>query len=469
MEPNQIRLKVKRQSGTTKKGIRSMKKLFSVILSGVVLSACLHAKVVSSLAQKESPLPLSVTSEMVRPHIVELAGDKYEGRGAGYPGELRAARYIAAEFKRIGLKPIGDSTRGRRGYFQEFKFQPRHPLVPWEVMTSQNVVGLLQGSDPVLKNQIVVIGAHYDGQGRSGQADPMRYLPRDSSVKDEIWNSANDNATSVAAILEIARTVKSAKLVTKRSILFAAFGAEEHGMAGSIYYVSHPVFPVGNHVAMINLEKLGRAADKPFSINGMASSPAWTDVLKSAQAQMNTQVAPNIPFATPDSDHYPFSASKIPAVMLYVSSNQDEAHFPSDTSEKVNFDRTAEAARFALSMLLDLASRQNRPEYAPPPFPDLGLVGHLVSSAEADARGLSAPQAGLKVTGVVPGLPASVDGLQAGDFIYEFANYKFQRDDSIAKLMTVYREVLEGKRGNSLSVKLIRDNKPLELTIVLRR
>lgn len=449
-----------------------MKRPFPVILLAVLLCACLHvsANVANNLAQTEKPqLPIQVTSEMVKPHVVKLAGDDYEGRGAGYPGELKAARYIGAEFKRIGLKPVGDSNRGRRGYFQEFKFQPRHPPIPWQVMSSQNVVGLLEGSDPVLKNQIVVIGAHYDGQGRSGQADPLRYPPRDSSVKDEIWNSANDNATSVAALLEIARSIKSTKLVTRRSILFAAFGAEEHGMAGSIYYVSHPVFPIGNHVAMINLEKLGRAADKPFNINGMATSPAWTEILKTALAQTRTQVAPNIPFATPDSDHYAFGASRIPAVMVYVSSNQDEAHFPSDTSDKVNFDRTAEAARFALSMLLDLVSRESRPEYAPPPFPDLGLVGHLASNAEADARGLSAPQGGLKVTGVVPGLPASVSGLQAGDFIYELANFKFQRDDSIAKLMTVYREVLEGKRGNSLPVKLIRDNKPVELTIVLRR
>ena len=448
-----------------------MKRLFSVILLGVLFCGCLYvsANVARSVAQKEKPpVPVSLTAEMVRPHIVELAGDNYEGRGAGYQGELKAARYIAAEFKRIGLKPVGDSTRGRRSYFQEFKFQPRHPLVPWEVMTSQNVVGLLQGSDPVLKDQIVVIGAHYDGQGRSGQADPLRYPSRDSSVKDEIWNSANDNAASVAAILEIARAIKSAKLVTRRSILFVAFGAEEHGMAGSIFYVSHPVFPVNNHVAMINLEKLGRAADKPFNINGMANSPAWAEILKTAQAETRIQVAPNVPFATPDSDHYPFGAARIPAVMLYVSSNQDEAHLPSDTSEKVNFDRTAEAARFAMSMLLDLASRQNRPEYAPPPFPDLGIVAHLASNAEADARGMSAPQGGLKVTGVVPGLPASVGGLQVGDFIYEFANSKFQRDDSLAKLMGLYREVLEGKRGSSLPVKLIRGNKPLELTIVLR-
>jgi hypothetical protein len=382
---------------------------------------------------------------------------------------LKAARYIAAEFKRIGLKPVNKAKRGGKNYFQEFKFHPRHPTVPWQVLTSQNVVGLIPGSDPVLKNQIVVIGAHYDGQGRSGQADPLRNPPRDSSVKDEIWNSANDNAASVAALLEIARSIKSAKIVTKRSILFVAFGAEEHGMAGSIHYVSHPVSPLSDHVAMINLEKLGRAAEKPFNLNGMATSPAWANVLKAALAQTQSRVAPNVPFATPDSDHYAFGAARIPAVMLYVSSNQDEAHFASDTSDKVNFERVAEAARFALSMMLNLASRDDRPEYAPPPFPDLGLIAHLASNAEADARGFSAPQGGLKVTAVVPGFPAAMAGVQAGDFMYEFANMKFSRDDSIAKLMGAYREVLEGKRGNSLPVKLIRDNQPLELTIVMRR
>ena len=91
---------------------------------------------------------------------------------------LKAARYIAAEFKRIGLKPPGDSTRGRRGYFQEFKFHPYHPTKPWEVMTSRNVLGLIEGTDPTLKGEVIVIGAHYDGQGRAGQAETPRGGPR---------------------------------------------------------------------------------------------------------------------------------------------------------------------------------------------------------------------------------------------------------------------------------------------------
>ena len=423
----------------------------------------------TTLAQDNIQAQPTITSEMVKRHIVKLADDSYEGRGAGYAGERKAATYIADEFRRIGLKPIGDSISGRRSYFQQFKFDPRHPVVPWEVMTSRNVLGFIEGSDPSLKKEIVVVGAHYDGQGRTKQADPFRMAPGgDNPAKDEIWNSANDNATSVAAILEIARAITSSKTTTKRSILFVAFGAEEHGMAGSIYYVSHPVFPLVDHVAMINLEKLGRAADKPFNLNGMATSPAWKEVLQTTQELTKTRVSPNNPYALPDSDHYPFSASHIPAVMFYVSSNMDEAHLPSDTSDKVNFDRTAEAARFAMALLLELTERPNRPEYAAAPIPDLGIVAHLATSAEADARGVSGTQGGLKVTGVVAGLPAAVAGLQPGDFILEFANYQFHRDDTLPALMAMYREVLEGKRGNKLTVKLIRNKKHLDLNLQLR-
>jgi hypothetical protein len=424
-----------------------------------------------TLAQdNKAQLQLPITSDMVRRHIVKLADDSYEGRGAGYAGERKAASYIADEFKGIGLKPVGDSIRGRRGYFQTLRFHPRHPVVPWEVMTSQNVLGFIEGTDPVLKKEIVVIGGHYDGQGRTGDADPFRMAPGgDNPAKDEIWNSANDNATSIAAILEIARAIKSGKITIKRSILFVAFGAEEHGMAGSIYYVSHPVFPLVDHVAMINLEKLGRAADRPFSINGGASSPTWKEVLQTTQEVTKTRVSPNIPYALPDSDHYPFSASHVPAVMFYVSSNVDEAHLASDTSDKVDFERTAEAARFVMSMLSELATRPDRPEYAASPIPDLGLVVHLATSGEADARGLNGTQGGLKVTGVIAGLPAAVAGLQPGDFIIEFANYQFHRDDTLPALMAMYREVLEGKRGNSLPVKIIRNKKRLDLSMLLRR
>ena len=426
---------------------------------------------IESRAQAETPRSLKpITPDSVKPHVVALADDSFEGRGAGYPGERKAADYIAREFKQIGLKPVGDSLRGRRSYFQEFKFQAARPTVAWQVLTSRNVLGLIEGNDPALKNEIVVIGAHYDGQGRSGQADagPRFGVEQAKSANDDIWNSADDNAASVAAILEIARAIKSQKIISRRSVLFIAFGAEEHGVGGSMYYVSHPAFPLAHHIAMLNLEKLGRAPDRPFNVNATASSKEWTEILKAAQDETKTKVVPNVPFNVPDSDHYPFIASRVPALMLYVSA-PSVAHFANDTADSIDFGRVAEAARFAMAVLLNLANRTQRPEYAASPIPDFGLIAHLASGEESDAKGLSAPQGGLKVTGVITGLPSADAGLQPADLILEFAGYKFRRDDNLSALMGLQREVLEGKRGNVLPLTIIRGSRRLDLTMTLRR
>ena len=406
-----------------------------------------------------------ITPDLVRRHIVKLADDKFEGRGGGYIGERKAAEYIAEEFKRIGLTPAGDSVRGRRGYFQEFKFHPFQPVVPWEMMTSRNVLALIEGTDATLKAEIVVIGAHYDGQGRLGQADPARRPSSDSNARDEIWNSANDNAASVAAIVEIARAIKQSKTTTRRTILFVGFGAEEHGMAGSLHYVSHPISALNNHVAMLNLEKLGRSPEKPLTVGG-ASGPGWQEVIKAAKERTKTDVAVTA-FTTPDSDHYPFGAVRIPAVMMLVSTGVD-AHQPSDTADKIDFTRTAEAARYAMAMLLTLADQTARLAYTPSPIPDLGLIGNLATSAEADRAGLSGDESGLKVTGVIGGLPSAEAGLMAGDLVLEFANHKFRRSDTIAALVAKHREVLEGKFGNTLTVTVLRDKQRSQRVIKLR-
>lgn len=234
-----------------------------------------------------------------------------------------------------------------------------------------------------------MIGAHYDGQGRAGQAEPMRLASSDTDLaKDEVWNSANDNAASIATILEIARAIKREKLGTKRSLLFVAFGAEEHGMAGSMYYVSHPVFPLRSHVAMINLEKLGRSPEKPLSITGATSSAGWQEVFKAAQERSPTKVASGGPYSFPESDHYPFAASRIPAIMFFVSTSID-AHQPSDSWDKIDFIRVAEFGRYAMATLLELANQPKSPEFITSPIPDLGLVVHLITNAESDAAGFS--------------------------------------------------------------------------------
>ena len=430
------------------------------IIGFAMLTAADVAPSALSASQNAPGTTAVISSESVRRHTVELADDKYEGRGAGYRGERQAAEYIASEFKQIGVVPAGDS----RGYFQEFSFHPRHPVKPWEILTSRNVIGRIEGSDAALRNEIVVVGAHYDGQGRTGEADPSRTTSPDDASNDHIWNSANDNAASVAALLEIARAIKQSAIQPKRSVLFIAFGAEEHGMSGSMHYLAHPAARLSDHVAMINLEKIG-LTDKPFSTSGNATSPVWTEVIEAAQ-QTGTKILTANPFAVPESDHYPFAASRIPAIMLYVS--QVPAHQPSDTADRIDFNRVALAARLALLMSLELAGRAERPPYAASPIPDLGLSAHLATAAEADARNVAAPYGGLKVTGLIAGLPAAKAGLQPGDLIVDFANYQFRRDDTLPAMMAMHREILEGKRGSTLPLKVVRGNTRLDLVMNLR-
>src|SRR5260370_42128965 len=110
----------------------------------VLIGSILAGQVV--LAQADSDT--SITPDAVRPVIVKLSAADLEGRGAGYPGEKKAADFIAAEFKRMRLQPAGDGSGKHRSYLQEFKFHPRHPVIPWEILTSRNVLGFIEGSDP---------------------------------------------------------------------------------------------------------------------------------------------------------------------------------------------------------------------------------------------------------------------------------------------------------------------------------
>jgi len=202
--------------------------LSAIVAAAAILSGCSRSGAGVSVPAER----LAITAPEVRRHVQELASDPYEGRGAGYAGEDRAAAYIEAQFRAIGLRPAGDATASGRGYRQEFPFQPHAPELPGQVLTSRNVVGYLPGDDRELREEIVVLGAHHDGQGRAGQADADRRPAEDGSSADTIWNSADDNASSVAVLIEVARSIVASRVAHRRSIVFVTFGAEEHALNG---------------------------------------------------------------------------------------------------------------------------------------------------------------------------------------------------------------------------------------------
>ncbi len=385
--------------------------------------------------------------------VKTLAGDDFGGRGGGYPGEEKAARYLANEFRKLGLKPIGDDG----SYLQHFSFYPRHPPKPWLVLHSQNILGFLEGSDPVLKREIIVIGAHYDGQGQSGEADPFRESS-DAVKGDNIWNSANDDATGASAVLAIARAIVQGKFKTDRSIVFALFGAEEFELIGSNYYVSHPPLAWSRHVAMMQMEKLGRNPEDPLITLADGTSADWSAIKKIATELSGTKADMLFPELTQDSDHYGFAIRGVPAIALGVACDC-ESHLASDTWDKIDYGALATRSKYALAMTMALANRPGKMKYTVPPGELVGLGTVTPTAEELHLSGIDNTHGGIKVVSVVKGGPAYSAGLRAGDLIVSVNNMPLDKDADREKLHQVYAE----NPDSQISVGVIRDFKAVEL------
>src|SRR5262245_6874724 len=228
-----------------------------------------------------------ISEDSLRGHLSFIASDLLEGRNTPSRGLEIAAEYIAAQFRRAGLEPAGDA--GGESYFQtsEWSVGPvrddivelavddgkqklrarRDQLAAIGVNVEQqtdgangdsekpvvklrNVVGLLRGSDPALKDSYVIVSAHYDHIG-----------VRPTGEGDRINNGANDDGSGTVSVIELATALASVKQRPKRSVVFIAWFGEEKGLQGSRYYGRHPTFPLEKTVAMVNLEHLGRTDD----------------------------------------------------------------------------------------------------------------------------------------------------------------------------------------------------------------
>jgi len=212
---------------------------------------------VSLSAQKVQPKVQIFDSDLVeqnlRKHVNYLASDKLEGRRTGEKGATFAAGYVANRFANSKLK-AGFVKNGKASFLEPFSYKPRNEkgeiLPDAKEAQAYNVIGILEGNDAVLKNEAIVIGAHYDHLGHGG----MGSLAANST---EIHFGADDNASGTSALIELARTFAQSR-TNKRTIIFIAFGGEEEGLLGSKFYVNNSVFPLNKTVAMINMDMIGR-------------------------------------------------------------------------------------------------------------------------------------------------------------------------------------------------------------------
>lgn len=327
------------------------------LLTLVVATACSH----SGAAPSATPTPVpstaapSVTESDVRRVLGALADDSMEGRGTATRGSARAARFIAAELARYGVQPAGDS-----GFFQRVpvaaetrnghqsvtllaSLVARDTLAADARPAAVNVVGIIPGADPVLRGQVVLIDAHYDHLGIfRGQAG------------DSIYNGADDDASGVVAVMEIARAL-AAGPAPKRTVVVAATTGEEVGLLGTRWYIAHPVRPLDAMVANLEIEMIGR----PDSLAGGRGRGWLTGFERSTMGEFLARAGlPIVADPRPDqqffmrSDNIAFAQRGIVAHTLSSYNMHHDYHEPSDDVAHVDF--------VHMTRLIDVAVRAAR-------------------------------------------------------------------------------------------------------------
>lgn len=220
--------------------------------------------------------------------------------------------------------------------------------------TVRNVVGVLPGASDAKGGQAVVLGGHYDHVGLGGRfsSSPER--------TGEIHNGADDNASGIAALIEVARTATAERSRFPRTLVFVAFAGEERGLLGSAHYTDHPVVPLAETIAMINLDMVGRARGR-VEVGGLSSaSPLLRADVEAAARAAGLDARAGGPGGG-RSDDSNFLDKRVPALHFFTGFHEDY-HRPSDDWQRIDADGTARVATLALELAARLAARDDRPE-----------------------------------------------------------------------------------------------------------
>jgi len=384
-------------------------------------------------------LPPVFSRERMLGTISFLAQTKLAGRGLGTEGLDHAAEYIAEKFREAGLDPAGDE---KGSYFQG-----------WEEEVSglgrrikmKNVVGVVPGRKKEFSGQSVVIGAHYDHLGL-GWPDV-----RDGNT-GKVHPGADDNASGVAVMLELARELKK-NAGPERSVVFVAFTGEEAGRLGSRYYVAHERrYPVDKCIGMLNLDTVGRLGKKKLLVLGAGSAREWPHIFSSVS--LVTGVEYEVVSGELDSsDQVSFEADGVPAVQLFSGPHADY-HRPSDTPDKIDPEGLEKVAAVAKEVIEYLAGREGpltatiRTEKQSDQKPGTERRVSLGVIPDYAYRGK-----GCRISGVMPGAPAEAVGLKEGDIIIRI-------NSSAVENLKGFSELLKAlSPGTKITITFLRNGK----------
>ena len=361
----------------------------------------------------------SINAQQMQGVVNYLAQEALEGREAGSHGGRTAGDFIQGWLSKLPLRPAGDGGQVFQPFGENFR----------------NILVLLEGSDPAVKQQVVVVGAHYDHVGYG--------TPQNSRGQvGLIHPGADDNASGTTAVLELIQAMVRLPEPPRRSVLFVLWDAEEKGLLGSKHWVAHPTIPLDRVALMINLDMVGRLRDQRLTVIGSRSSAG----LRRLVAQDNEEgLSLEFPWLMrADADYYSFLVRDIPVLMLHTGLHEDY-HRPSDVASKINAEGMARIDRLLLALVCDLANREARPVFRPasreerqePAAQSEPLVaapnGKPLRLGLAWEQDDAEPGVAI-VTAVAPGSPAAAAGVLAGDRVYQISGRDFANDAQFAEL-----------------------------------
>ena len=412
------------------------------------------------------------------PHGMSLRGDSHfkamEASGRGAAGllvlapegmrlpdpsdETRAALSIPV------VMVAGEAAGAVRTAAQEASSAGLAVDISPETAEARNVVALLSGADPDRAREYIIVGAHYDHLGFGGDGS----LAPDSR---DVHNGADDNASGVSAVIEIARRLADGPPLD-RGVLFMAFTGEEKGLWGSARFVAEPTVPLDEAAAMLNFDMVGRMQDRTLTVFGTGTAEEWDDVLDDANADLSEPLAvAGVADGYGPSDHSSFYAEGIPVLHFFTNTHEDY-HRPSDDWQKVNGEGVDLVVELASGIVRRLAGAEAADTEAialtalaqARPSPG-GASSSSVSGYGAAYLGsipdMTPRDSGLRLTGVRAGSPAEEGGLRGGDIVVEFAG------KPIADIYAYTYALREQSPGDVVKIVVERDGEQITLEVTL--
>lgn len=349
-----------------------------------------------------------------------------------------------------------NSTRSPLSFETDLEIVATTEVFQEEVQT-QNVVAVLVSSDPVLQKEYILIGGHYDHLGFGGIGSSSR-----APDTIAIHNGADDNASGVSAVIELAERFASERKNLKRSIVFMAFGAEEMGLLGSKYFVNNPLIEPDQIKAMFNIDMVGRLnKEQSLQIGGTGTSAEAKEILNSFSSGRDFNVALSDEGYGP-SDHTSFYGKDIPVFFFSTGAHLDY-HTPDDDIDKINFEGLKSVTDYIYDVVTGVTNRD-----ALLTFQEAGPK--TGSSKRGRRKGVTLGimpdfagnvDKGLRADFVVPGRPADKGGMKKGDIITAINGM------TVTNIHDYMYRLTRLKAGQTITVEVIRGDKTEVLLIQL--